>query len=101
MEESKGQGNFADCRLPCSGGCELWLCNIIFSSYPVSDYMFRAIKKYGCVCNAYSMQYGNHMNLTYEEMDSIVNQGVELGTYVYLFTGGEPLVRKRDIIRLC
>ena len=41
------------------------------------------------------------MNLTYEEMDSIVNQGVEFGTYVYLFTGGEPLVRKKDIIRLC
>ena len=41
------------------------------------------------------------MNLTYEEMDDIVNQGIELGTYVYLFTGGEPLVRKKDIIRLC
>ena len=41
------------------------------------------------------------MNLTYEEMDDIVKQGVEMGTYVYLFTGGEPLVRKKDIIRLC
>ena len=41
------------------------------------------------------------MNLTYEEMNDIVNQGVELGTYIYLFTGGEPLVRKKDIIRLC
>lgn len=41
------------------------------------------------------------MNLTYEEMDDIVTQGVELGTYIYLFTGGEPLVRKKDIIRLC
>lgn len=57
-------------------------------------------------CNLHCMgcwaaEYGNHMNLTYEEMDSIVKQGVELGTYVYLFTGGEPLVRKKDIIRLC
>ena len=41
------------------------------------------------------------MNLTYEEMDDIVNQGVEVGIYVYLFTGSEPLVRKKDIIRLC
>ncbi len=49
----------------------------------------------------WAAEYGNHMNLTYEEMDDIVNQGVELGTYVYLFTGGEPLVRKKDIIRLC
>ena len=41
-------------------------------------------------CTGYwAAEYGNHMNLTYEEMDSIVNQGVELGTYVYLFTGGE------------
>lgn len=49
----------------------------------------------------WAAEYGNHMNLTYEELDGIVKQGVELGTYVYLFTGGEPLVRKRDIIWLC
>lgn len=49
----------------------------------------------------WAAEYGNHMNLTYEEMDDIVNQGVALGTYIYLFTGGEPLVRKKDIIRLC
>ena len=55
------------------------------------------LKCTGC----WAAEYGNHMNLTYEEMDSIVNQGVELGTYVYLFTGGEPFVRKKDIIRLC
>ena len=55
------------------------------------------LKCTGC----WAAEYGNHMNLTYEEMDDIVNQGVELGTYVYLFTGGEPLVRKKDIILLC
>lgn len=55
------------------------------------------LKCTGC----WAAEYGNHMNLTYEEMDNIVTQGVELGTYVYLFTGGEPLVRKTDIIRLC
>ena len=49
------------------------------------------LKCTGC----WAAEYGNHMNLTYEEMNDIVNQGVELGTYVYLFTGGEPLVRKR------
>ena len=41
------------------------------------------------------------MNLSYEEMDGIVTQAKGMGTYVYLFTGGEPLVRKKDIIRLC
>jgi MoaA/NifB/PqqE/SkfB family radical SAM enzyme len=34
-------------------------------------------------------------------MSSIVSQGKALGTFMYLFTGGEPLVRKKDIIRLC
>lgn len=55
------------------------------------------LKCTGC----WAAEYGNHMNLTYEEMNDIVNQEVELGTYIYLFTGGEPLVRKKDIIRLC
>ena len=46
-------------------------------------------------------EYGNKLNLTYEEMNSIVSQAKELGCYFFLFTGGEPLVRKKDIIRLC
>lgn len=49
----------------------------------------------------WAAEYGNHMNLTYEELDGIVDQGTALGTYLYLFTGGEPLIRKKDIIRLC
>lgn len=43
----------------------------------------------------------NKLNLTFDEMDSIVTQGKELGIYFYMMTGGEPLVRKADIIRLC
>ena len=46
-------------------------------------------------------EYGNKLNLTLEELDSIVTQGKELGTYMYIFTGGEPLVRKKDVIALC
>ena len=49
----------------------------------------------------WAAEYGNRLNLTYEEMDSVVTQGKELGTYLYMFTGGEPLVRKSDIIKLC
>ena len=30
-----------------------------------------------------------------------MTQGKELGTYMYIFTGGEPLVRKQDVIALC
>ena len=44
---------------------------------------------------------GNRLNLSFEELDSIVTQGKELGTYMYIFTGGEPLVRKKDVIALC
>ena len=45
-------------------------------------------------------EYGNKLNLTFEQLDSIVSQGKELGTFMYI-SGGEPLVRKDDIIRLC
>lgn len=46
-------------------------------------------------------EYGNKQNLTLEEIDSIICQGKELGTHVYIYTGGEPLVRKKDLIKLC
>ncbi len=46
-------------------------------------------------------EYGNKLNLSLEEIDSIICQGKELGTHVYIYTGGEPLVRKRDLIKLC
>ena len=49
----------------------------------------------------WAAEYGNRLNLTLDELDSIVTQGKELGTYMYIFTGGEPLVRKKDIIALC
>ena len=49
----------------------------------------------------WAAEYGNRLNLTFDELDSIVTQGKELGTYMYIFTGGEPLVRKKDIIALC
>ena len=38
------------------------------------------------------------MNLSFDEIDSIITQGKELGVYMYIYTGGEPLVRKKDLI---
>lgn len=49
----------------------------------------------------WAAEYGNKLNLTYEELSDIVRQGKEFGTYMYIFSGGEPLVRKKDILRLC
>lgn len=75
-------------------------------------------KKYGCnipwailmdptsACNlhctgCWAAEYGNKLNLTYEELDDIINQATALGTHMFLYTGGEPMVRKADLIRLC
>lgn len=75
-------------------------------------------KKYGCnipwailldptsACNlhctgCWAAEYGNKLNLSYEEIDDIIRQGKALGVYLYIYTGGEPLVRKKDLIRLC
>ena len=76
------------------------------------------IKEHGCnipwailmdptsACNlhctgCWAADYGNKLNLTFEEMDYIIIQAKAMGTYFFLFSGGEPLVRKKDIIRLC
>ena len=49
----------------------------------------------------WAAEYGHKLNLTYDEINNVINQGVELGTHLYMFTGGEPLIRKNDILRLC
>ena len=75
-------------------------------------------EKYGCnvpwailmdptsACNlkctgCWAAEYGNKLNMSYEELDSIIDQANELGTYMFLYSGGEPMVRKADILRLC
>ena len=49
----------------------------------------------------WAAEYGNKLNLSFEEIDSIITQGKQLGSYMYIYTGGEPLVRKKDLIALC
>ena len=75
-------------------------------------------EKYGCnvpwtmlidptsACNlhctgCWAAEYGSKLNLSYEELDDIIRQGMELGIRFFLYSGGEPLVRKADILRLC
>ncbi len=48
----------------------------------------------------WSGTYGHKYSLTFEEMDKIVTEGKELGVYIYMLTGGEPLVKKDEIIKL-
>lgn len=55
------------------------------------------LKCTGC----WAADYGDKLSMSYETLDNIIEQGKELGVYMYIYSGGEPLVRKKDIIRLC
>ncbi|MGI5986386.1 MAG: radical SAM protein, partial [Oscillospiraceae bacterium] len=49
----------------------------------------------------WAAEYGNKLNMSFEELDNIIMQGKEMGVFMYIYSGGEPLVRKKDIIKLC
>lgn len=53
-----------------------------------------------CV-GCWAAEYGNKLNLSFDEIDDIIRQGKEMGVYMYIYTGGEPLVRKKDLIGIC
>lgn len=48
----------------------------------------------------WAAEYGKTLNLSFEDMDSLVTQAKELGTHNFFMTGGEPMVRKADIVKL-
>jgi MoaA/NifB/PqqE/SkfB family radical SAM enzyme len=49
----------------------------------------------------WAAEYGNKLNMDIDTLDNIIEQGKEMGTYMYIYSGGEPMVRKKDIIKLC
>ena len=49
----------------------------------------------------WAAEYGHKLNLDFDTICSIVEQGRKMGTYMYIYTGGEPLVRKKDLMRIC
>ena len=75
---------------------EKYQCNIPWAILldPTSACNLRCV---GC----WAAEYGHQQNLSFEDIDSIICQGKELGCHIYIYTGGEPLVRKRDLIALC
>ncbi|NLM46623.1 MAG: radical SAM protein [Firmicutes bacterium] len=93
-------------------------CFLIKASLTNTAEKRKMAEEYGCnipwailmdptsACNlnctgCWAAQYGHKNNLSYETLDSICRQGKELGIYFYIFSGGEPLMRKKDLIRLC
>ncbi|MFO7888390.1 MAG: radical SAM protein [Eubacteriales bacterium] len=55
------------------------------------------LKCTGCWAN----EYNKTDNLSYETMNRIIEEGKEIGIYMYIFSGGEPFVRIDDILKLC
>ncbi len=98
---------------------KMTLLNLVFESMINGTKTIReSRKKYDCnipwiilmdptsACNlhctgCWAAEYGHKLNLSYEDLDRVVTQGKELGVFFYMFTGGEPLVRKADILKLC
>lgn len=79
------------------------LMNVAINSYTKR---MAAIEKYGCnvpwailmdptaACNlkctgCWAAEYGHTSSLSYDDLTRIITQGKELGTYMYLYTGGE------------
>lgn len=55
------------------------------------------LKCKGC----WAADYEKNIELPINQWDSIIWQGKALGTFTYLYSGGEPLVRKNEIINMC
>ncbi|MCE5255543.1 MAG: radical SAM protein [Spirochaetaceae bacterium] len=88
--------------------------NTELASMPVRE---KAQKKYGCnipwailmdptaACNlhctgCWAAEYQKTANMDYDLLDRIITEGKKLGIYMYIYSGGEPLVRKADILKL-
>lgn len=50
----------------------------------------------GCWASEYSRQ----LNLSNEDMDKLVSEAKKLGIHSFVMTGGEPMTRKNDILKL-
>ena len=54
------------------------------------------LKCTGC----WAAEYDRSDSLSYDLLDRVIKEGKELGIYMYIFSGGEPLVRKDYLIKL-
>lgn len=95
-----------------------FLNNFIVNSAIVgNDIIEKSKKKYDCnvpwvilfdptaACNlncigCWAAEYGKGISLEYSVMQKIINQGRKLGIYMYILSGGEPTMRKEELIKL-
>lgn len=79
----------------CTENAEKYQCNVpwIILFDPTT-----ACNKHCIGC--WSAEYGNRYNLSFDDMDKLVSEAKALGTHMFMLTGGEPLVRKKDIVKL-
>ncbi len=98
-------------------GLKSFLSNFIVNNIVYSSQREKYSKKYNCnipniilmdpttKCNlkcigCWAAEYNKSDSLSFEDLDNIILQGKELGIYAYFYSGGEPLVRKDDLIKL-
>jgi MoaA/NifB/PqqE/SkfB family radical SAM enzyme len=55
------------------------------------------LKCTGC----WAAEYGDKLSMDIGLLDRIINQSKKLGIHMFIYSGGEPLSRKKDIITLC
>lgn len=49
----------------------------------------------------WASDYKKNSNISYEKLDELFTDARKLGIYYIFMTGGEPLIRKDDILKLC
>lgn len=91
---------------------------VVYSGIYGNASLYEARAKYNCnipwailmdptsACNltctgCWAAEYGHQNNLSQQDLNRIIEQGKELGVYVYIYSGGEPLVKKDLLIQLC
>ncbi|MGS0765843.1 radical SAM protein [Syntrophomonas curvata] len=91
-----------------------FLVNASILGIPTNEKMAR---KYNCnvpwailmdptaACNlkctgCWAAEYKKTDSMDYKLLDRIIREGKALGIYMYIYSGGEPLVRKKDLVKL-